>query len=107
MLLVILFITTPKMMNNLEMTLPLGKPPPKTNPAKSKIQRITIGKDGGVTLNDATASVPMLRERLASLKNADAGLSEVVNGADEADHQSVVTVLDITKVGLTTTISEY
>ena len=34
-LLVIFIITTPQLMNNLEMTLPSGKPPPKPDPRAS------------------------------------------------------------------------
>ena len=40
-LLVIFIITTPQMMNNLEMTLPSGKPPPPTK-EKPKINQITV-----------------------------------------------------------------
>ena len=37
-LLVIFIITTPQMVNNLEMTLPSGKPPPRTNEPKPQDQ---------------------------------------------------------------------
>jgi len=40
-LLVIFIITTPQMMNNLEMTLPSGKPPPKTD-KKPKINHVVV-----------------------------------------------------------------
>ena len=41
-LLVIFIITTPQLMNNLEMNLPSGKPPVQDNKPKPKINRIVI-----------------------------------------------------------------
>src|SRR5580704_16299120 len=79
-LLVIFIITTPQMMNNLEMTLPSGKPPPKQNQAKPKIQRIAVRGDGHVSLNDEEVTIPLLKERLAGLKARQPDLSVVVNG---------------------------
>jgi biopolymer transport protein ExbD len=107
-LLVIFIITTPQMMNNLEMTLPSGKPPPKVDQAKPKFQRIAIASDGQITLNDELVTTSSLKDRLTGLKAADSTLSVVVKGADDADYQRVVSVLDvlrqldITKVGLAT-----
>ena len=43
-LLVIFIITTPQMMNNLEMTLPSGKPPPPTK-EQPKINKIDVQSD--------------------------------------------------------------
>jgi biopolymer transport protein ExbD len=106
-LLVIFIITTPQMMNNLEMTLPSPKPPPKTS-VKPKINKINVAADGQITLNDKTVTVPELRAGLQQLKAADADLKVVVKGADETDYQNMVSVLDvlqqldITKVGLAT-----
>jgi biopolymer transport protein ExbD len=106
-LLVIFIITTPQMMNNLEMTLPSGKPPP-TAKEKPKINKIDVAASGQVTLNDQAVTVPELKADLQSLKAADADLKVVVKGADEADYQNMVAVLDtlqqldITKVGLAT-----
>jgi biopolymer transport protein ExbD len=106
-LLVIFIITTPQMMNNLEMTLPSGKPPPKTKD-KPKINKIVVEATGVTYLNDAAVTVPELRERLAALKANDPGLSVVVKGADDVDYQNMISVLDIlqqlaiTKVGLAT-----
>jgi biopolymer transport protein ExbD len=106
-LLVIFIITTPQMMNNLEMTLPSAKPFPKTlNPPK--INRIVVRDNGGVTLNDEPVEPEALKEKLRLLKAANPELSVVVKGADEVDYQHIVSVLDvlqqldITKVGLAT-----
>ena len=110
-LLVIFIITTPQMMNNLEMPLPSGKPPPKSDQAKPKIQRIAISANRQIFLNGEALTVSSLKGRLAELKAADPGLSVVVKGADEVDYQAVVNVLDtlrqldITKVGLATEAS--
>jgi biopolymer transport protein ExbD len=106
-LLVIFIITTPQMMNNLEMSLPSGKPPAAILPPP-KINRIDISDNGRVTLNDELVQPAALKEQLKRMKAADPDLSVVVKGADEADYQHVVSVLDvlqqldITKVGLAT-----
>src|ERR1035438_6787180 len=106
-LLVIFIITTPQMMNNLEMTLPSPKPPPPTR-EKPKINKINVAANGQVTLNDQAVTVPELKADLQALKTADPDLKVVVKGADQADYQNMVAVLDvlqqldITKVGLAT-----
>ena len=106
-LLVIFIITTPQMMNNLEMTLPSPKPPPTTSPPP-KIHRIEVNDNGRVTLNGEPLEAATLKEKLRLLKAADPELSVVVKGADETDYQHIVNVLDvlqqldITKVGLAT-----
>jgi biopolymer transport protein ExbD len=107
-LLVIFIITTPQMMNNLEMTLPSAKPPPTTSPPP-KVNRIAVSDNGRVTLNDEPVEPVALRQKLGRLKAENPELSVVVKGADEVDYQHVVSVLDIlqqldiTKVGLATT----
>jgi biopolymer transport protein ExbD len=104
-LLVIFIITTPQMMNNLEMTLPSGKPPPPTK-EKPKINKIDVAASGQVTLNDQTVTVSELKADLQAMKTSDPDLKVVVKGSDEADYQFMVAVLDvlrqldITKVGL-------
>jgi biopolymer transport protein ExbD len=106
-LLVIFIITTPQMMNNLEMALPSAKPPPTKSPPP-QISRITISDDGRVTLNDQLVQPAALKDELRRLKTQNPELSVVVKGADEVDYQHVVSVLDtlqqldITKVGLAT-----
>ena len=106
-LLVIFIITTPQLMNNLELSLPSGKPLPK-NPHPPKIHRITLNPQGVVTLDDAVVTVPQLKTQLAALKADDPGLSVVVKGDDLVEYQHMVAVLDtlqrldITKVGMAT-----
>jgi biopolymer transport protein ExbD len=106
-LLVIFIITTPQMMNNLEMTLPSGKPPPKNN-QKPKINRISVDANGQTFLNGQAVTIPTLKEELQELKDTDPKLSVVVKGADDVNYQSMINVLDvlqqldITKVGLAT-----
>jgi len=110
-LLVIFIITTPQMMNNLEMTLPSGKPPPKTDP-KPKINHIVVDAKGQTYLNDTPITIAVLKADLQRMKAEDPGLSVVVKGADEVDYQNMINVLDvlqqldITKVGLATEASE-
>jgi biopolymer transport protein ExbD len=106
-LLVIFIITTPQMMNNLEMTLPSGKPPPPQKD-KPKPNHIVVDAQGQTFLNDEAVTVPVLRERLQGLKAANPDLSVVVKGSDEVEYQNMISVLDvlqqldITKVGLAT-----
>jgi biopolymer transport protein ExbD len=106
-LLVIFIITTPQMMNNLEMTLPSGKPPPPTR-EKPKINKIAVDANGQITLNERNVTVPELKADLQAMKSADPDLKVVVKGSDETDYQNMVAVLDvlqqldITKVGLAT-----
>jgi biopolymer transport protein ExbD len=106
-LLVIFIITTPQMMNNLEMALPSGKPPPPQK-EKPKINHIVVDAKGQTYLNDAPVSIPVLKAGLQQLKAENPALSVVVKGADEVDYQYMVNVLDvlqqldITRVGLAT-----
>jgi biopolymer transport protein ExbD len=108
-LLVIFIITTPQMMNNLEMALPSGKPPVnKPNQPKPKINKIAVDAKGQIRLNGEALALGTLKDKLSQLKSNDPGLGVVVEGADDVDYQSMVNVLDllrqldITKVGLAT-----
>jgi biopolymer transport protein ExbD len=108
-LLVIFIITTPQMVNSLEMALPSGKPPPPNPDAPTpKINRIVVDDKGKVFLNDAMVPQGLLKAKLQSLKTSDPDPKIVVKGSDEVDYQSMITVLDalqqldITKIGLAT-----
>jgi biopolymer transport protein ExbD len=87
--------------------LPSPKPPPTTSPPP-KINRIEVNDSGRVTLDGEPLEAAALKEKLRLLKAADPELSVVVKGADDADYQHIVSVLDvlqqldITKVGLAT-----
>jgi biopolymer transport protein ExbD len=106
-LLVIFIITTPQMMNNLEMNLPSGKPPPLQK-EKPKVNRIVVDEKGQTYLNDQSVTVAQLKQDLQQLKSDNPDLSVVVKGADNVDYQNMINVLDvlqqldITKVGLAT-----
>jgi biopolymer transport protein ExbD len=108
-LLVIFIITTPQMMNNLEMTLPSAKPSAnKPNQPKPKINKIVVEAKGQILLNAETLTLAALKGKLQQLKTSDPELGVVVEGADDVDYQIMVNVLDvlrqldITKVGLAT-----
>ena len=108
-LLVIFIITTPQMVNSLEMTLPSGKPPPvNPNTPKPRINHIEVNAQGQIFLNDALTPAESLKEKLQAIKAYDPDPKVVVKGADEVDYQHMVKVLDalqqlnITKVGLAT-----
>jgi len=108
-LLVIFIITTPQMVNSLEMALPSGKPPPANpNAPKPKINHIVVDDRGQIFLNDAAVPDAELKDRLRSLKAADPDPKIVVKGADNVEYQRMIKVLDalqqleITKIGLAT-----
>jgi biopolymer transport protein ExbD len=106
-LLVIFIITTPQLMNNLEMTLPSGKPPPPKQD-KPKITRIEIAADGQITLNGTKVTPAELKDDLQQLKADNSDMPVVVKGSDDVEYQGMVGVLDtlhqlnITKIGLAT-----
>jgi biopolymer transport protein ExbD len=109
-LLVIFIITTPQMVNSLEMALPSGKPPPPVDPSapKPKINQIVIDSKGQVFLNDEPIPDSALKDKFQALKATDPDPKVVVKGADDVDYQAMIKVLDalqqleITKVGLAT-----
>lgn len=108
-LLVIFIITTPQLNNNLEINLPSGKPPPaRPDAPKPKINRIVVDDNGQPSLNGSLFTLPALKDQLRQMKAADPELGVVVEGAEDADYQHMVNVLDalqqldITKVGLAT-----
>jgi len=107
-LLVIFIITTPQLVNNLEINLPSGKPPPADNRPKPKPTRIEVNGTGTISLNDVVVTLPELKARLQQLKADNPDLGVVVKGEDEVDYQIMVDVmdtlrqLDITKMGLAT-----
>ena len=107
-LLVIFIITTPQLVNNLEINLPSGKPPPQDNKLKPKPSRIVVSAQGQITLNAEVVTVPQLKTKLQQLKSDNPDLAVVLKGSDDVDYQGMVSVLDtlqaldITKVGLAT-----
>jgi biopolymer transport protein ExbD len=108
-LLVIFIITTPQMINSLEMTLPSGKPPAANpNAPKPKINNIMVDSTGKVFLNGEFIADAALRGRLQSIKASDPDPKFVVKGADDVDYQHMVKVIDllqqleINKMGLDT-----
>jgi len=106
-LLVIFIITTPQLVNNLELNLPSGKPPANTGP-KPKINYVVVSQTGKIRLNDEEIALPALRQTLVQMKKADPEVSMVVKGGNDVDYQNVISVLDaiqqaeIAKVGLAT-----
>ncbi|MDB6110235.1 MAG: biopolymer transporter ExbD [Pedosphaera sp.] len=111
-LLVIFIITTPQMVNSLEMALPSGKPPPlDPNTPKPKINQIVVDAKGRIFLNDEPIPDSALKDKLQALKASDPDPKVVVKGSDDVDYQGMIKVLDalqqldITKIGLATQVS--
>ena len=84
-LLVIFIITTPQLVNNLEMTLPSGKPPPP-NQAKPKLTRILVDDTGQAFLNDTAYTTAGLKAELEQMKEADPDIA-VVRFEDVVEYQ--------------------
>jgi biopolymer transport protein ExbD len=108
-LLVIFIITTPQLVNHLEMALPSGQPPPPAPDApKPQIHQIAVAAGGQASLDQQPLTVPALKARLQQLRTAEPDLAVVVKAADEVEYQHMVNVLDvlqqleITQVGLAT-----
>ena len=105
-LLVIFIITTPQLVNNLEMNLPSGKPP--SGGPKPKLNYIVVSQSGKMLLNQVEMNLPVLKKALVQMHADDPETSVVVRGEGSVDYQNIITVLDalqqadITKVGLAT-----
>jgi biopolymer transport protein ExbD len=105
-LLVIFIITTPQLMNNLQINLPSGQPP-KEKP-KAEPTRIEVDGRGQIALDRVPVTTAELKTKLAALKAGNPDLGVVVKGADDAEYQVMVSVLDtlrqldITKMGMAT-----
>ena len=107
-LLVIFIITTPQLVNDLELNLPSAKIPPTQPKDAPRPNQLIVAATGAVTLNGQPRTLPELRDSLAGLKTANPDLALVIKGAGNADYQHVIRVLDIvqqlgiTKMGLAT-----
>ena len=104
-LLVIFIITTPQLMNNLELALPSDKTdsPKPVQPTRIRV----MGRDK-IELDSREMNFVGFKTELARRQAAQPDISVVVEGADHADYQSVVNVLEviqqlhITQAGLAT-----
>ena len=107
-LLVIFIITTPQLVNNLEMNLPSAKVPPPSTVKPKPPGQVVVKANGDVSLNGQPLTLPQLRSALATLHASDPEIALVVRGARDADYQFVIRVVDIiqqlgiTKMGLAT-----
>jgi len=109
-LLVIFIITTPQMINALQMSLPSSdKPkPPDPNKPKPIINHIVVDDKAQVFLNDKYISDADIMFRFKDLFAADDAPKVVVRGSDDVEYQGMIKVLDalqqldITNVGLDT-----
>ena len=71
-LLVIFIITTPQLVNNLEMNLPSGKPPPP-NKDKPKITRIEVDASSRITLDGEAVTVAELQDQAGGAESRQPG----------------------------------
>ena len=104
-LLVIFIITTPQLMNNLELALPSGKTD-SSKPAEPARIRV-IGRNQ-IQLDFRSLTLAEFKAELAKRKAAQPDLAVIVEGTDTANYQAVVDVLEviqqlsIAQVGLAT-----
>jgi biopolymer transport protein ExbD len=109
-LLVIFIITTPQMINALQMSLPSSdKPkPPDPNKPKPIINHIIVDDNAQVFLNDKPVADADIMFRFKELYTLDEAPKVVVKGSDDVEYQGMIKVLDalqqlnITNVGLAT-----
>lgn len=107
-LLVIFIITTPQLVNNLELNLPSALVPPPQTKESAKPHQLVVSVTGAVMLNGQPLTLEQLRGSLTALKASDPDVALVIRGARDADYQHVIRVLDliqqldITKMGLAT-----
>jgi len=93
-LLVIFIITTPQLMNNLQLSLPSGKSRPLDVP-KPDINTVTVDTDGRIKLNEQPMTLAQLRQSLMQVQTSAPESAFVIDGAADADYQKVVDVLDL------------
>jgi biopolymer transport protein ExbD len=104
-LLVIFIITTPQMMNHLELALPSGTADSSKSAALARI--CVVGRNQ-IRLDARAMDWAGFKVVLARRKTAQPDLAVVVEGADTANYQTVVDVLEviqqlnITQTGLAT-----
>lgn len=104
-LLVIFIITTPQLLNNLELALPSEK-----NAAAKTAEpaHIRVLRRDQIQLETRRLTLAELKSELAARKAAQPDLAVIVEGADHAEYQTIVDVLEsiqqlnITRVGLAT-----
>ena len=108
-LLVIFILTTPSMINHLDISLPSGKPPVSpVMDSPPKITQVRIEATGQILLNGQEVAPTLLSDQLRRLKSAQGELRVVVKASNGVEYQNLVNVLDtlqrleITKVGLAT-----
>ena len=107
-LLVIFIITTPQLVNNLELNLPTAQVPPPKTQEPARPHQITVAATGAISLNGQGLTLEQLRGSLTALKASNPDVALVIKGARDADCQHVIRVLDliqqldITKMGLAT-----
>ncbi len=107
-LLVIFIITTPQLVNNLELNLPSAQVPPPQPKEPAKPNQLVVAATGAVSLNGQALTFEQLRGSLTAMKNANPDVALVIKGARDTDYQHVIRVLDliqqldITKMGLAT-----
>lgn len=91
-LLVIFIIATPQRMNNLELSLPSDQPPPaKLAPPV----QIRVGSGNHIQLDALDLPFQAFKAELARRKAEQPNLAVVVSGADRAEYQAVVGVLEL------------
>jgi biopolymer transport protein ExbD len=105
-LLVIFFISTAPMANDLDMNLPNRSQAKK--PSEKKPNYIIVESDGRVVFNGQPVALDGLFQELRTLKQADPDTGVVVHGDNGVVYQNMINVLDVlqqadvTKVGLAT-----
>ena len=110
-LLIIFMITTPQLSNDLDLSLPSGRPPKNKSSEKPRLHYVDVAADGTLLLNRQPTTLAALPPLLKALKTAEPDPNVVVRGADDVNYEHIVGVIDllqqadITKVGLATAVA--
>src|SRR5262245_9868537 len=92
-LLVIFIITTTPIVNDLDVDLPSAAK--RMKDPKSKVNYVTVERDGSIILNKAAVDLTGLREQLIALRLEDPDLNVVIRGSSRTKYQNVVNVMDV------------
>lgn len=109
-LLVIFIISTPQLVNELELNLPTADKKDAPKNAPPKLTRIVVQPDGSFNVEGTVFTLETLKPRLLQIKGEAGEPNVVIRGFAEAEYQKVIDLLDllqqleITKIGLATDV---
>src|SRR5262245_58011095 len=92
-LLVIFIITTTPIVNDLDVDLPSAAK--RMKDPKSKVNYVTVERDGKLFLNKEELDLASLKEKMVELRLQDPEINVVIRGSSKTKYQNVVNVMDV------------